>query len=217
MALPRRPYLLGLFPGTSNDWAPDGSTERQRESRREVGKRKVEVKEKETRWDHMRSTDNLNSKVSRKEELRQRPDRQDIKDWGTREAHRRRRECHWGRRRAEFLPRGQQACVRTGDKRGHRVLTGSKESLLASFFFVVAFLGVMSSRCGLHLVQILNTVSSRNPKTQYETPTAGRCAPSRGRKAPRIHCGLHVRSSTERQRKRGGGRKPRGAGGRESG
>lgn len=43
MALPRRPYLLGLLPGTSNDWATQdgaevgwwGNTERQRDIERE--------------------------------------------------------------------------------------------------------------------------------------------------------------------------------------
>lgn len=43
MALPRRPYLLGLLPGTSNDWATQdgaevgwwGNTERERDIERE--------------------------------------------------------------------------------------------------------------------------------------------------------------------------------------
>lgn len=42
MALPRRPYLLGLFPGTSNDWATQDrarGAERERERRRQIEKK----------------------------------------------------------------------------------------------------------------------------------------------------------------------------------
>lgn len=36
MALPRRPYLLGLLPGTSNDWATrEEERQRDRESERD--------------------------------------------------------------------------------------------------------------------------------------------------------------------------------------
>lgn len=34
MALPRRPYLLGLFSGTSNDWATQGEGSEERERAR---------------------------------------------------------------------------------------------------------------------------------------------------------------------------------------
>lgn len=45
MALPRRPYLLGLLPGTSNDWATqDGAVgERERESERRRERERIEL------------------------------------------------------------------------------------------------------------------------------------------------------------------------------
>lgn len=64
MALPRRPYLLGLFPGTSNDWADtrQGEGGEHREEGEEMADWKKEQKEHIIR-SHAHRTKNLNSTV----------------------------------------------------------------------------------------------------------------------------------------------------------
>lgn len=65
MALPRRPYLLGLFPATSNDWATQDGAKGRREGDRggdKSWKKQEREKKEHIIRSHAQSTKNFNSR-----------------------------------------------------------------------------------------------------------------------------------------------------------
>lgn len=124
MALPRRPYLLGLFSGTSNDWATqgEGSEERERESERTEWKSKRE-KEKSKEYiirSHAHGTENLIDNMQKQHDIIEKNIIEEtvrrflVSKQQAGVQHRRLQQgmgYDWGRECCQFLPWGIQVCL----------------------------------------------------------------------------------------------------------